>query len=81
MAKENFTAARIDAYECAQGKQQTIHWDAKTPGLGLRVTKAGARAYIFESRLAGETVRMTIGDTRTWVLGSARVEASRLKAL
>lgn len=81
MAKENFTAARIDAYVCEQGKQQTIHWDAKTPGLGLRVTKAGARAYIFESRLAGETVRMTIGDTRTWVLGSARVEASRLKAL
>jgi len=81
MAKENFTAARIEAYACEPGKQQTIHWDAKTPGLGLRVTKAGARAYIFESRLSGETVRMTIGDTRTWVLGSARVEASRLKAL
>ena len=81
MAKENFTAARIEAYGCEPGKQQTIHWDAKTPGLGLRVTKAGARAYIFESRLSGETVRMTIGDTRTWVLGSARVEASRLKAL
>lgn len=81
MAKENFTAARIEAYVCESGKQQTIHWDAKTPGLGLRVTKAGARAYIFESRLSGETVRMTIGDTRTWVLGSARVEASRLKAL
>lgn len=81
LAKENFTAARIEAYLCEPGKQQTIHWDAKTPGLGLRVTKAGARAYILESRLSGETVRMTIGDTRTWVLGSARVEATRLKAL
>lgn len=81
MAKENFTAARIEAYACAPEKQQTIHWDAKTPGLGLRVTKAGARAYIFESRLFGETLRMTIGDTRTWALASARVEASRLKAL
>ena len=81
MAKENFTAARIEAYTCEQGKHQTIHWDAKTPGLGMRLTKAGARAYIFESRLSGKTIRMTIGDTRTWVLGSARVEASKLKAL
>jgi uncharacterized protein with von Willebrand factor type A (vWA) domain len=80
MAKENFTASRIDTYQCEPGKQQTIHWDAKTPGLGLRVTKTGARAYIFESRLFGKTIRTTIGDTLTWDLGRARKEATRLKA-
>lgn len=81
MAKQNFTAARIDGFQCEPGKQQSIYWDAKTPGFGLRVTAAGARAYIFESRLFGKTVRVTIGDARAWDLGRARTEASRLKTL
>lgn len=81
MAKQNFTAARIDGLQCESGKQQTIYWDAKTPGFGLRVTAAGSRAYIFESRLFGKTIRVTIGDARAWDLGRARTEASRLKTL
>lgn len=81
MSKQNFTAARVDSFECESGKQQTIYWDAKTPGFGLRVTAAGARAYIFESRLFGKTIRMTIGDARAWDLGRARTEAARLKTL
>jgi integrase len=79
--KANFTAERVTSLRCEDGKQQTIHWDAKTPGLGLRVTAAGARAYIFESRLFGKTVRVTIGDPRNWELAKARTEASRLKTL
>lgn len=81
MKKENFTAARIAGYKCEPERQQIIYWDAKAPGLGLRVTAAGARAYIFESRLFGKTVRITIGDPRAWELGNARTEASRLKTL
>lgn len=81
MAKENFTAERIRSYQCDSGKQQTIHWDAKIPGLGFRVTKRGARAYIFESRLFGKTIRTTIGDPRSWDLGKAKAEAGRLKTL
>jgi integrase len=81
MAKENFTAERIKSYQCEQGKQQTIHWDAKIPGLGLRVTQTGTRAYIFESRLFGKTIRITIGDPRSWDLGKARAEGARLKTL
>jgi integrase len=81
MAKENFTAERIRTYTCEPGKQQTIHWDAKTPGLGLRVTQSGTRAYILESRLFGKTIRITIGDPRTWDLAKAKAEAGRLKTL
>jgi integrase len=81
MSKQNFTAGRVDGFECEPGKLQTIYWDAKTPGFGLRVTAAGARAYIFESRLFGKTIRMTIGDVRAWDLGRARTEAARLKTL
>jgi integrase len=81
MAKENFTAERIRSYQCEPGKQQTIHWDAKIPSLGLRVTKSGTRTYVFESRLFGKTIRISIGDPRSWDLGKARAEAGRLKTL
>ncbi|CAG2145462.1 hypothetical protein LMG19282_02754 [Cupriavidus campinensis] len=81
MSKESFTAGRIAGYQCAPGKTQTLYWDAKAPGLGLRVTASGARAYVFESRLFSKTVRVTIGDPRSWDLGKARTEAARLKTL
>ncbi len=81
MSKQNLTAARVECAQCVQGKQQELLWDAKTPGLALRMTAAGAKAYIFESRLFGKTLRVTIGDARSWDLGRARTEAARLKTL
>jgi len=81
MKWDNFTVARIANFICADGKQQSIYMDGKTPGLGLRVTQAGAKSYIFESRLHGKTLRLTIGDIRTWSLVKAQSEATRLKAL
>lgn len=80
MAKVNFTADRVSSFQCELGKQQAILWDAKTPGLGLRVTAAGARSYVFETRLQGKTLRITIGDVRTWTVVKAQAEATRYKA-
>jgi integrase len=79
--RENFTADRVTKFICEPGKQQTLYWDGKTPGLGLRITMAGARSYIFETRLHGKTLRQTIGDQRTWTIGKAQAEATRLKAM
>jgi len=79
MAKLNFTADRVKNFECAPGKQQTIYWDAKIPGLGMRITTGGARSYIFETRLGGKTLRITIGAPRVWTLVKAQEEATRLK--
>ena len=81
MIRKNFTAERVAEFKCAPGKQQSIHWDGKTPGLGLRVTAAGAKAYIFQTDLHGQTIRMTIGDPRNWAIGDAQAEASRLKVM
>jgi hypothetical protein len=47
--KVSFTAGRVDGYKCEDGKAQTFLWDAKTPGLALRATKAGAKSYIFQA--------------------------------
>ena len=79
--KQSFTADRVAGFKCPKGKQQAIYWDAKAPGLGVRVTAAGARAYIFETRLHGKTLRLTIGDPRAWALGKAQTEARRLKTM
>lgn len=82
MAKqENFTAGRVAAYQCEGGKNQSIYWDGKTPGLGLRVTATGAKSYIFQSRLHGVSIRLTVGDVRTWTVAEAQAEATRLKTL
>ncbi len=82
MAKrENFTADRVARFECESGKQQSIYWDGKTPGLGLRVTKGGAKSFIFEAWMHGKSLRVTIGDIRTWSIGKAQAEATSLKTL
>lgn len=51
------------------------------PGLGLRATAAGSKSYIFQTDLHGKTIRITIGDSRTWSIGKAQAEASRLKVM
>jgi integrase len=80
-AKKNFTAEIIATYKCKAGKSQSIYWDAKTTGLGLRVTSNGAKSYIFETSLNNKTIRITIGDIRTYSIKAAQVEATNLKAM
>jgi integrase len=77
----SFTANKIKDLACESGKSQTIHWDSKTPSLGLRVTPTGNRAYIFQTWFNGTNLRSTIGDINTWTLGAAQAEARRLKVL
>lgn len=80
MKRDNFTSARVEAFKCAEGRQQSIYWDGKTPGLGVRVTAKGAKSYIFETTLSGKTLRMTIGDVRTWSISQAQAKATAYKA-
>ncbi|WP_034294475.1 integrase family protein [Herbaspirillum sp. RV1423] len=81
MAKINFTASRVEAFQCASGKSQEFLWDSKTPGLGLRATLSGAKAYIYQGKIHGRTVRLTIGDPRSWSIDKAQEEARRLQTL
>lgn len=76
MKWDNFTSSRVDSFKCAEGRQQSIFWDGKTPGLGLRVTAAGSKSYIFEATINGKTIRMTIGDIRTWSISQAQAKAT-----
>ncbi len=81
MAKVNFTAGRIAEFKCPDGKSQAFLWDAKAPGLALRVTANDARAYVFQGRLSGQTIRHTIGAPDVWSISKAQDEARRLQGL
>jgi integrase len=96
MERIRLTLERIADFTCPPAKQQAFLWDTEAPGLAVRVTSAGAKSYIFESKLRRQTIRITLGDVRAWVLGSvwsgkgderkeiqrgAREEASRLKTI
>lgn len=77
----NFTTSKVEKAKCDPGKTQTFLWDSGAPGLGLRVTQAGSKAYVLESRVNGKTLRITIGDPKVWTLGDAQAEARRLQTL
>ena len=81
MAKINFTSSRVDAHACRPPAAQSFIWDSASPGLGLRVTSAGAKAYIYQGKVNGRTARITVGDPRSWTLAAARSEARRLQTL
>ena len=72
------TPERIRTAQAIEGKQ-TILRDAEQPGLGLRITPAGAKAFIYQGKLAGDVVRMTLGDTKTLTLSEARDKAATLR--
>lgn len=78
MSRNSITARRIEALTCPPDKKQVFLRDAS--GLGVRAT-AGSKSYIFQGKLAGQVIRMTIGDTETWSLADARKEARRLKTI
>ena len=69
--KVSLTADRIAKFRCQRGKPYEIWHDSDTPGLGVRVTAAGAKSYIFEYTLHGRSPRVTIGDVRAWMLKKA----------
>lgn len=79
------TVDLIASFECAEGKDQTLYWDGACPGLGVRVTRGGAKSFIFETKVRRVTpriqLRITIGDVRSWSIADARAVASRYKRL
>jgi integrase len=80
MNRERLTPDRIRRLALPEGAGQSFTWDTDAPRLAVRAT-AGAKSFIFESKLNRQTVRVTIGDTRVWTLAKARDEARRLQAM
>ena len=80
MARVKLTAGRIADFALEEGAQQTFLWDSEIITLAVRAT-ANAKAYIFQSRFNGKSLRITIGSLKDWSIDRARVEARRLQTL
>lgn len=78
MQRERLTPDRIRRFTAPEGVKQAFLWDTEAPRLAVRAT-AGAKSFIFESKLDRRTLRVTIGDVRAWNLDDARTEARRLQ--
>ena len=70
-----FTANRISIFSCPTTKAQAFLWDSSNPGLGLRVTPNGKPCFVFQSRLAGKSIRITIGSPKIWSITDAQAKA------
>jgi integrase len=76
------TAGKIEALTCRTDvKAQAFLRDSVVPGLRVRVTNTGAKAFVFEAKLDRQTIRRTIGDVRAWTIPAARIEARRLNVM
>ena len=56
-----------------------IAYDDEVKGFGVRITSAGARAFILNYRAVGRERRITIGSFPDWSVPAAREHAKRLK--
>lgn len=88
MARVKLTAGRIRDFTCETGKPQSFLWDTDAPGLAVRATANGAKSYIFQGKLDGASIRVTIGDVKSWDIETgdhsrpgAREAARRLQTL
>ena len=62
-------------------EKPVYHFDDDPRQLCVRITAAGAKAYVYRGKLAGVSLRITIGSTDVWNLDDARNEARRLQTL
>ncbi|MDD5579359.1 MAG: integrase family protein [Methylobacter sp.] len=82
MAKVKLTAGRIAGFKCDESRAQAFLWCAEVPGLGVRVTpNSTAKCYIFQSKVNGQSMRVTIGSVKVWTISDAQAEARCLQIM
>ena len=80
MARVKLTKTKIEKEELPAGATQVFLWDSETPQLAARIT-SGAKAYVFQSRLDGRSLRVTIGQVADWPIEDARRACRRFQTL
>jgi integrase len=72
-----FTAARLAAVLAPPAGAVQVY-DATTPGLAMRVTKAGAKTFVLFRRIRGRPVRMKLGSVGSMSIPDARKAAQQI---
>jgi integrase len=79
LTAEAIKALEIPAHASSGATRQTIYYDELQPGLGVRVTSGGARVYIAEGSIAGDTVRVKLGACSDLTLTQARQRSQKVR--
>ena len=82
MTKDRINKINVD--RCTPGATETVLWDDKVAGFGLKVMPTGAKSYLFQYRIggrAGRTRRFTIGRHGSLTPEAARKIADGLSSL
>ena len=79
--KVKLTAGRIADFQCPKDKARAYLWCDEVKGLGIIATAAGAKSYIFQAKVKGKSMRLTIGDVGAWSIAKAQAEARRLQTV
>lgn len=77
----HLTNERIRKLTPPSGKQAVYVFDDNPKHLSVRVTPAGAKAFVYSGKLNGTPLRITIGSPDSWNLDDARAEARRLQTI
>jgi integrase len=79
--KIKLTAGRIAEFRCPENKARSYMWCDANKGLGILATASGTKSYIFQAKVNGKSMRVTIGDVGTWSIAKAQAEARRLQTV
>ncbi|WP_323012529.1 integrase family protein [Castellaniella sp.] len=77
----NLRQGTVSKATCPDGKQQVFLRDSEQRGFALRVTAAGSKSYVYEGKLAGRNIRVTLGDPSAMTLDQARRRASEIRIM
>ena len=80
-AAQVLTFSLLDRAACPAGLPFVLVRDAENKGLRLRVTKAGGKAWQFETRIKGKLFTRALGKWPAVSIGDAQQEAHRLRGL
>ena len=73
------TAGLIERFNCPDGKAKVFLRDSEVPGLAVRATNKGAKAFVFQRKTKeGNFLSKTIGPPSIWSIEKARTEARKL---
>ena len=63
----------------ASDSRQLFLWDTQIAGFGVRITPGGAKSFVTQHRVNGQSRRVTIGSYPDWTVQAAREVAKELK--
>lgn len=76
-----FTTYKLNQCECPSDKIYIIFWDEAVKGLGLKIYPSTKKVFIYQSRLGGKVLKITIGEFPLLTIDYARNKAKEFDLL